>query len=200
MRKIYRHIVFWLMETSFYRNLLQNIIPYIRFSTYYTKLRGKTYHKLYSKLEAGDVILSLDRKKLTTILIPGEFSHASMCVDLVCDWEISEMTHNDYTKSTFFDICKESDRVVIMRLINSTHMEVVDAIERCKSFQDAKYDVKFDLGIESLYCSELIYQSFRDNVLGASIDDLVGLGRPYISPTGLYKARNLIVVADSDDM
>ena len=110
------------------------------------------------------------------------------------------MTHNDYTKSTFFDICKESDRVVIMRLINSTHMEVVDAIERCKSFQDAKYDVKFDLGIESLYCSELIYQSFRDNVLGASIDDLVGLGRPYISPTGLYKARNLIVVADSDDM
>jgi hypothetical protein len=188
------------METSFYRNLLQNIIPYIRFSTYYTKLRGKKYHRLYSKLEPGDVILSLDRKKLTTVLIPGEFSHASMCVELECDWEVSEMTHNDYTKSTFFDICKESDRVVIMRLINSDNVEVINAIERCKSFQDAKYDVRFDLGIESLYCSELIYQSFKDNVLGANIDDLVGLGRPYISPTGLYKARNLILVADSDDM
>lgn len=200
MKKIYRHIVFWLMETSFYRNVLKNIIPYIRFSTYYTKLRGRVYHRLYEKLEPGDVLLSLDRKKLTTLLIPGDFSHAAMCVDVGSDWEVSEMTHNDYTKSTFFDICKESDRVVIMRLINSTHMETIDAIKRCKSFEGATYDVQFDLGIESLYCSELVYQSFKDNVLGASIDDLVGLGRPYISPTGIYRAKNLILIADSDDL
>jgi hypothetical protein len=200
MKKIYRHIVFWLMETSFYRNLLKNIIPYIRFSTYYTKLRGSVYHRLYKKLEPGDVLLSLDRKKLTTLLIPGDFSHASLCVDIASDWEVSEMTHNDYTKSTFFDICKESDRVVIMRLINATPMTLVDAVSRCKGFEGATYDVRFDLGIESLYCSELVYQSFKDNVLGASIDDLVGLGRPYISPTGLYRAKNLILIADSDDL
>lgn len=185
------------MQTKLYKFALKNIIPYIRFTTYYTKLKGKVYHCLYNELQPGDVILTVDKKKLTSLLIPGAFSHAAMCISLDKNWEISEMTHDDYTKSTFFDICKESDRVVILRPQLSRE-EISDAIENCKKFENAKYDSDFKLGIETLYCSELIYQSFKNNSLEADISDFIGLGRPYISPTGLFYALKLKTITDSD--
>ena len=211
MKAKYRKLLAWLMGTDIYAYLLKHIIPYIRFSMYYTKIRGHKYHALYDRLEPGDVILSSDNRKLTTLLIPGEFSHASMCVSvskpvenysrgILDTWEVSEMTHHDYTKSAFFDICKESDRVVIMRYTEPNAEVISSAIARCKSFSYAEYDVEFDLGVKALYCSELIYQSYEDNALGANLDDLVGLGREYISPTGLYKAKHLVVVIDSDNL
>ena len=198
MGKLYRRFVGWVMQTRMYRYLLKHVIPYIRFTTYYTNLRGKKYHALYEKLEAGDVILTIDKKKLTTLLIPGEFSHAAMCVSLDKRWEVSEMTHTDYTKSCFFDICKESDRVVIMRCKKITEEQLSTAIETCKSMKEAKYDTEFSLGISALYCSELIYVSYENNLIQANLEDFVGLGRPYISPVGLYHAENLEVVIDSD--
>jgi hypothetical protein len=198
MGKLYRRFVGWVMQTRMYRYLLKHVIPYIRFTTYYTNLRGKKYHALYEKLEAGDVILTIDKKKLTTLLIPGEFSHAAMCVSLDKKWEVSEMTHTDYTKSCFFDICKESDRVVIMRCKKITEEQLSTAIETCKSMKEAKYDTEFSLGISALYCSELIYVSYENNLIQANLEDFVGLGRPYISPVGLYHAENLEVVIDSD--
>lgn len=187
------------MQTNFYKFLLKSVIPYIRFTTYYTNLKGWKYHKLYRALRVGDVILTIDKKKLTTILIPGEFSHAAMCVSRDLNWEVSEMTHDDYTKSTFFDVCKESDRVVIMRS-TLPREQVSQAVEKCKSFEGAEYDSSFDLGLKSLYCSELIYQSYRDNSLNADLEDFVGLGRPYISPEGLYHAENLKLIIDSDKL
>ena len=198
MNKLYRRVVGYIMQTKIYRYLLKHVIPYIRFTTYYTNLRGKKYHALYQQLLPGDVILTIDKKKLTTLLIPGEFSHAAMCVSLDAEWEVSEMTHSDYTKSCFFDICKESDRVVIMRCKKITDEQLSKAIEKCKSLEDATYDVEFSLGIKELYCSELIYVSYENNLIGANLEDFVGLGRDYISPVGLYHAKNLKVVVDSD--
>ena len=57
------------------------------------------------------------------------------------------MTHSDYTKSCFFDICKESDRVVIMRCSEKiTEEQLKKAIKKCKSLEDAKYDAEFSFG------------------------------------------------------
>ena len=198
MNKLYRRVVGFIMQTKIYSYLLKHVIPYIRFTTYYTNLRGNKYHALYEKLKAGDVILTIDKKKLTTLLIPGEFSHAAMCVSLDKKWEASEMTHSDYTKSCFFDICKESDRVVIMRCKKITDEQLENAIKKCKSLEEATYDVEFSLGISALYCSELIYVSYENNLIEANLEDFVGLGRDYISPVGLYHAKNLEVIVDSD--
>jgi len=198
MKSLYRKLVSWVMQTQMYKYLLKYVIPYIRFTTYYTSLRGNKYHAMYEKLKAGDVILTIDKKKLTTMLIPGEFSHAAMCVSLNKKWEVSEMTHDDYTKSCFFDICKESDRVVIMRVKKATEKQILNAIEKCKSFEGAEYDSEFSMGISALYCSELVYQAYENNLIEANLEDFVGLGRPYISPVGLYHAKNLEVVIDSD--
>ena len=200
MKSLYRKMVSWVMQTQVYKYLLKYVIPYIRFTTYYTSLRGKKYHALYEKLKAGDVILTIDKKKLTTMLIPGDFSHAAMCVSLDKNWEVSEMTHDDYTKSCFFDICKESDRVVIMRTREATDTQIFNAIKKCKSFEGVEYDSEFTMGISALYCSELVYQAYENNLIQADLEDFVGLGRPYISPVGLYKAKNLKVIIDSDSL
>ena len=197
LKGIKLRLVNWLMKTKFYNYALMHIIPYIRFTMYYPSINGKKYNKLYAELQPGDVLLTIDKKKLTTMLIPGEFSHAAMCVSKGTDWEISEMTHNNYDKTTFFDVCRMADRVVVLR--PQLGKDIVDeAIETCRSFDGVEYDNTFSLGVEALYCSELVYESYKDNSIEVNIDDLMGLGKPYISPSGLYKAKKLKVVIDSD--
>ena len=202
MNKYYRRFVMWVMNTELYKYTLQYIIPDIRFTMKYTQMTGIQFNKMYSLLKPGDVILTVDKRKLTSLLIPGTFSHAAMCIDKNSDWEVSEMTHDDYTKSCFFDVCKESDRVVILRVNCTTCFEgsVEHAITKCKEFEDVKYDTQFDLNIHTLYCSELIYQSYINNSLQVCLDDFIGLGRQYISPDGLYNAKQLRVVVDSDQI
>ena len=189
------------MQTKIYDWLLLHVIPYIRFTTYYTSLRGWKYKRGYALLKKGHIILSLDRKKLTTLLIPGDFSHAALCIDKSpeSEWEISEMTHTNYTKSCFFDSCKEADRIVICECLDWDEAYIDSVIvPTCKSFEGTAYDNSFELGIKELYCSELVYQSDLEKRLKVNLDDLAGLGRPYISPTGLFKAKNIKVVWDSD--
>lgn len=198
MKSLYRRAVRWIMDQDWYYWLLTHVIPYIRFTTYYTNLDGVRYHKLYDILQPGDIILTTDRKKLTTLLIPGEFSHAGMCVSTNGSWETSEMTHEDYSARCFFDMCKESDRVVLLRYIGD--QDIIDqAVHRCKGFFGTRYDIRFELGVKSLYCSELVYQSYGEgNPLGVSLDDVVGLGVKYISPVGLRNGSAVVVVGDSD--
>ena len=187
------------MQSDLYRWFVLNVIPYIRFTTYYTSLRGWKFHRGYKLLKPGDIILTIDRKKLTTLLIPGEFTHAALCVGKGEEWEISEMTHSNYTKSHFFDLCKESDRVVILRCSDWGPKYIQKVIQKCKTFQEATYDVEFNLGVKSLYCSELVFQSDFERRLKVDLEDLAGIGTPYISPTGIYQSENTVVVWDSDD-
>lgn len=189
----------WLMTTKFYKHVVLKVIPYVRFTTYYPTMNGKKFSKIYEVAEPGDIILTIDRKKLTTVLIPGEFSHAGMVVSKDGVWETAEMTHNHYDKTCLFDMAKSSDRIVIMRPTLPQSV-INDAIEKCKSFEGADYDTSFSLGVEALYCSELIYESYENNSLGIDISDLLGMGKPYISPSGLYTAKNLEVVLDTDEL
>ncbi len=204
-----RRLLVWLMNTRAYGWLLKHVIPYIRFTTYYTSLRGAKYKTGYAKLQAGHIILTIDKKKLTSMLIPGGFAHAALCVSNLSaperpaaspgDYEVAEMTHTDYTKSYFFDICKESDRVVLLECLDWDDHYTQEVIAKCQEFEDATYDVKFGFGVKALYCSELVYHADFEHRLQVNLEDLAGLGREYISPTGLFNAKNVKVVWDSDE-
>lgn len=203
-----KRLTLWLMQSSIYAFLLRNVIPYIRFTTYYTKFTGKQYFEAYCELKPGDIILTADKKKLTGLLIPGPVDHAAFCVNSFIgmtafnnpeQYEVAEMTHENYKKSMFFDICKESDRVIIMRTpFDQDYIKTM--IRECRTFDQAVYDIDFDLGIKSLYCSELIYHSDIEKRLDLDLSDLHGLGRKYISPTGILTNKNLFCVYDSDGM
>ncbi len=195
-----RKFLVWLMNTRFFEWMCIKVIPYIRFTTYYTSLRGARYHEGYEKLKPGHILLTIDKKKLTSLLIPGTFAHAALCLAKANGggYEVAEMTHTNYTKSYFFDICKEADRVVILECVDWDEDYIQAVIAKCLEFEDAVYDVKFHLGVKALYCSELVYQSDLEGRLDVNLDDLAGLGRLYISPDGLFKAKNVRVVWDSE--
>jgi hypothetical protein len=153
---------------------------------------------VYDAIQPGDIILSVDDKKLTTFLIGGEFSHAAMCVSKDKKWEVSEMTHTDYTKSTVSDICYEASRVVVLRCRDFDEKYTQAVVDKCKSFDGVPYDNMFELGVEALSCSELVYEADFERRLDVNLEDVVGLGQLYISPTGLWNSINTTIVVDTD--
>lgn len=220
-----KKFILWFMSTGVYRFLIRKIIPFIRFSPYYTKFRGHKYHMGYYYLRPGHIIATIDYCKLTGILIPkvtgGISSHAALCIgkrDPKCPdlyystinpspesgegLEVVEMTHLDFTYSDFFDLCKESDRVIIFECSDWDELYVRRVIAKALECRDKKYDVLFSHDFSSLYCSELIYYAdllagYGTPRLKADLSDLMGLGKPYISPDGLLCAKNSRAVWDS---
>lgn len=194
VKKLRQKFFLWLVRTKFYKTVLLKYIPYIRFTTYYTRMKGWAYHEGYNLLREGDIILTTDSLKLTTIIIPGEWAHAGLCVSKDQKFECAEMTHNHYTKSTFADMCFQADSVMILRCRDWDEAYIQKVIAKCRSLENARYDIEFKLGEEFLYCSELIYESDIDKILDISLDDLEQLGRPYISPVGLSQCKNADVI------
>lgn len=202
------YLMLKLVRSFAWRFLMIRIVPYIRFTTYYTSFRGDKYHRLYEKLQPGHIILAVDKRKLTTLIIPGTMTHAALCVAKRPKgrFEVAEMTHTNYTRSDFFDICKEADRVVVLQNNGWVASYLEEVLRSCHSFKDAKYDVAFNLGVKELYCSELVYQSDVKAArrLGAEprllvdLSDIHGLKRPYISPDGILFGRSVRCVVDSD--
>jgi hypothetical protein len=198
-KKIIKYLILRLFQSAFYSYVILNIIPYIRFNFYYTNFKGWKYKRGYKKLKSGFIILTNDKWKFTSFLIPEEFSHAALCVkkSIYSEFEIAEMTHTNYTKSTFYDICKEATHVRIIECLDWDRKYTKKVIEKCKSFENIKYDVGFKLGVKALYCSELVVESDFEKRLIVDYSDIAGLGMPYISPHGLSRAKNIRVVWDS---
>lgn len=213
------------MGTDFYNYIILKIIPKIRFSVNPTSLRGDKYHEGYRALKKGMMIGTIDYSKLTGIIIPkvtgGILSHAALCVskrdsDIPdIDYpkinpepgqgnglEVVEMTHLHFTFSDFFDICHESERVIIFACEDWDEVYTERLVNASLSFRIADYDGEMTLGVGALYCSELIYQADRiagngKGRLQCDLSDLMGLGREYISPDGLLTSKNVIVIWDS---
>lgn len=213
--KLIDNMIVKIVRSSPSKWLMTKVIPYIRFTTYYSHPSNSTHEKWgglwqkgYKLLQPGDYILTIDDKKLTTGFIQlvseneeeGAFSpsHAEQCLSKDEEFETAGMTHTNFTRSTFSDVCYESTRIVIMRC-DDYDQEYIDmqVIPTCKSFKNKKYDTVFRHGAEDLACSELIYYSDPERRLDVSLEPLIG-DVEYISPLGLYKAKNAKVVWDSD--
>jgi len=196
---IYRKAILMLFETRLWSWLLLDIIPYIRFTCYYTSFPGWKYMRGYRHLEAGNFILTIDKWKLTGLLIPG-WDHAGLCINKGHEFEIAEMTHTNFTKSTFFDLCKTSTRVSIWECPGWDWDYIYQVIiPTCLSFENTPFDVKLEKGIKALACSEMVFESDPERRMGASDEDILGLGIPYVSPTGLSKAKNVRCKWDSNN-
>ncbi len=209
LANLQRYLVGKLMRTALYNRLLKDVIPYIRFTTYYTHPSNKEFQKWgalanlgYGKLKPGHIVLTVDEKKLTTKLISqftGEegFSHAAQCISKNGEFEIAEMTHTDFTKSTWHDLCYESTRVVILECeaYDDEYIEVL--VKKTPSFENTPYDNLFQMGIEALSCAELCYMYDSERRMNINLEPVLG-SDPYISPMGLYKGTNMVTVWDSD--
>ena len=155
------------MDTKFYEWALVKVIPFIRFRMYYADIRGNFYHNGYNLMREGDFVGTIDYRKLTGVLIPkvtgGVLSHAAYCFAKRDPYEpnkqyakimptlghgggleIAEMTHLDFTFSDFFDLCKESDRVIIFRCVDYDEAFIQRMNKEVLSCRRSKYDTKFE--------------------------------------------------------
>lgn len=197
MEKVRKFIFLSILNSKLYSWLILKIIPYIRFTNYYTKFNGYEYEQARKVILPGDVILSVDYKKLTSLMIPGEFCHASFFIGYTeqREFEVIEMTHQNYCKHWLFDVCKEADRIIILRY-NLSEEYKQNMINRALLYENAIYDISFSLGVKALYCSELIYQSDYEHRLKLDLSDIAGIGQKYISPTGLI-TKDCSIIFDS---
>lgn len=201
MGLIFRRFCLWLSNTNFYAFMVLKVIPHIRFTTGLTPTRGNQYHDAYNLIRRGDFIVTKDKNKMTSLLISGDWSHAVYFMGKLQDgeaYECAEMTHHNFTKSDFFDVVKESSEFAIYRCVDDDPEYCIKKTQFVKNhFTMAKYDTGFELGVRSLYCSELVYLADFEKRMKASLQDLVSLGRPYISPTGLSKAERVTCIYHS---
>ena len=199
MKNAWYRFLLWLTGTGFWRWLITGLLPRIRFSTSHGGISGRKFLKLSELLEPGDLILAYDNTLPTAFLVPGEFSHGALCIsnDLQNPWQVSEMTHEGYTKSAFYDVCRRSSRVAIYRCFDWDEAYVNEVIRAARELDGASYDAQFRFGVKQLYCFELLYQSDVEKRLKWLVGSLPGLGIPYVNSGSIIDAPNTYLVVDS---
>jgi len=191
-----RRIVLFLMQTRAYRYLMRYVVPKIRFSTSYGHLTGKHYKHISDMIEPGDVIQVSDPWKLTGLLIPG-WDHSELVLD---DEGNSVGCHAEGLRySLLFDTLKECKEVRILRCKDRAWAEFA-ALNGAELFERNKinpitYDLMFSLGVEALYCHELIM--FCYPMIRFDLSDAAGLGLPYLSALGIAENEAFQLVFDS---
>lgn len=185
-----KRFLLWLMCTRFYKFLLKYVIPEITIfhgtgPSYFFKAR------LRDSMQEGDILLSKSAFHLTNLLIGGKFSHAAIVVGKD---KIAEMSANDFDVVDVDKFCKATTRVALLRLKIEDKEYGKLMAERAMEFQNREYDFQFTIGVEALYCSELCFQSDFEGRFKCDLTDLKSIGRPYISPYGLYVAEGLKTV------
>lgn len=188
-------ILLWIMSTKVYKFFLKYVIPNVTFFT----ATGPTYffkQRVRDNMKKGDVLLSKSAGHLTNVLIGGRYSHAAIVVDKN---KIAEMTANGFDVVDVDKFCKQSTRICLLRLKSYDAEYGETMAQTAMGFSNASYDLDFTLGVEALYCSELVYQADVERRISADLTDLAGLGRPYISPIGLYNAQGLQIIYEWED-
>ena len=217
LKKIWYTILFKIIRSNIYNWIMKKVIPFIRFSTYYALPENKDFiqwgaleRRGYKYLKPGDLIFTIDNKKLASKIIGSATknvggkqpyfmpSHVALCVDLNSEFEIAEMTHHDYTKSTWNDVCRESTRVVIGRCKDWDEAYIQNTIiPMALSFKNKKYDNAFVMGIDSLACSELPYFADLEHRAKVNLQPVIG-EQPYITPVGWVLGENIEIIWDSN--
>lgn len=185
----------WLMSTKLYRFFLRYILPNIKF-LHAPGPNWDAKQKLRELMQPGDIMISKDTYALTNLIIGGKFSHGSVVTGKDT---IAQMTANDFDVVDVNEFSEGCTRIALLRIkdLDGGYGEKVSLF--AMTLSDRRYDVRFTLGVEALYCSELCYQSDYEHRMEADLTDLVGMGRPYISPDGLYDAHGLEIIYEWND-
>lgn len=181
--------------------MLIRIVPHVRLSTGYGRTSYEDYREILEHAQVGDIIVSTDRAKLATILIPGKWSHIGLVTH--CDDRsvmITEAVMPMVRETSLYDFCRTSDSVALFRHKGFSELRGDEAMANrqkvagiAKSLIGVSYDTMFTFGPEALYCAELIDRCYLEY---ASFDwtDAWGIGAPYLTPDGVVCSEDLYCV------
>ena len=192
---MFKKVISKVMKSYIYSLLLRYVVPALRFP------KGVSVEDVAlfkAKVRRGDILLCKTHLSLASKLIPGDWDHAAIFTGRDRINEIAEMIAQGFHECDIDYFLKDCDEVLILRPVHPwSEQYLYRFINKCLSFKGRKYDKEFTLGVDSLYCFELVYHSDMDRKLRFDLDDLVGMGRPYLSSEGIYTCPNLKIVYSS---
>jgi hypothetical protein len=182
------------MESSLYIWGMRWVVPRVRF-WFPPVLPEWKIRRGMSKVMRGDILLTIDRWKLTSICIPGGLKHAAVYLG----WgETIEMICSGYNETDFPAVCR-ANRVVIVRPLPAWPQEYLDQfIDNIRSFKWTPYDRQFKPDPSAVCCSEIVVHADSEGRLNATPTDLLGIGRMCVTPMDLFES-NVEGIWDSDD-
>jgi hypothetical protein len=182
------------MSTFFYQYLVGWVLPSIRWKRY--QVPGNVFSEFKRVVQSGDIVLTKTKGKLVSQIVPGAYAHAALCIADGRHLRFAEMSHYNYAEIDAVSLVGEVTSICVLKIVDMDEAYLEAMIDECRCFSDRKYDKQFQHGCDALYCSELIYESDFEKRIGASAEDLVGLGTPYVSPMGLRDASGVRVVME----
>jgi len=144
----------------------------------------------------GMLIFGNKKGTLMGLCVPGEYSHVG-----VYDRRLGliyEMVSSGFQTTTVASFVTRYSSVAVTRCSGFTSAYAFKFIRNIMVYKGVPYDSAFNFSVESLYCSELVYRADVNHVIKCSTEDLLGLGKKYISPMGIFNAANMLLVLKVD--
>lgn len=180
------------MQSKFYEFFLRHVVPRLRWPEglpMMIRLNSMQW------LEDGDLVLVRTKKSLGAKLIPGLWDHLLVYTNHAPKFQFVEMIAHGWNEVDYKHVFNDCDGICILRPKLPWSKKYINIFRRkCLSFKGCKYDNQFTLGIKTLYCFEMAYQSDVEHKLNFNLEDLAGLGRPYLSGNGIRNCPDLRVV------
>ena len=192
-----RPLIIQFMECALYTAAMRWVVPRIRFRWSCPVMPREKWVEGYNLVEPGDILMSTTHRKLTSICIPGKMKHAAWFVGREGIGDVVEAVAEGVRCVGFSEFC-QADHVMILRPDWDDPGYTQRVVACVLSFIGTPYDRLFTLGLRALYCFETIFLADFDKRLGISTEDLMGLGRQYVSSAGILNS-NVRVVWDSDE-
>lgn len=164
------------------------------------KITGQDLYNLEGLLEPGDVILSKTNGHLSSLFVPGGYSHGAVYCghNGLCPVVIEAIGEGIGHQ----DLCTHllsKDKILIMRpkLTDAQRLEVFND---SYNYVGLDYDLEFESNDQEFYCFELVAQILKNVSLGEiMVEKKKVLGHDfYVAESFLEDSKNFSVVYYSD--
>lgn len=203
------------MLTNLRALLLHALYPFLKWASgkhmpfTHKKITGKDYYKVLPKLKPGHIFLTRIRGELTSLIIPGYWSHAAIyspqvidnCFEFVIEAEGPGVVRTDLV--TFLTT---KDEFLVLEPIGIPDYVMELASSLAHQQMGKPYDYKLDLIFgdqmpAAYYCSGLDWWSYdkacKEFKFPCPFVAKKQLGVFTISPDDIAKSRNFRVIHDS---
>jgi uncharacterized protein YycO len=176
--------VLLLRTTTFMSKTIAKVyMPFTR-----KRLSSKNYRELKSLMMVGDVLVSRVDGELSSVFIPDFWTHAGIIKD---ENTVVEATTHNVIETDLIDFVMKKDYVALLRPSFCTPIEREFAAFEATQQLGKPYDYGMTYsGVESFFCSELVYYCYSVAVKHNPFKLNRILGKTTVIPSDFYNAKD----------
>jgi len=124
-------------------------------------------NQILSMVKPGDILLSYEAQRFTSVFIPGKWDHASIVterldvMEAVGDFYIKGENKGGVRRVQLIEWLYKKDHVSLIRPLFEDPLINFKAGENANRYEGEGYDYSFSLNNETIYCSELVYLCYQ---------------------------------------